>query len=150
LRRILAALGERAFGERKQCQRTNIARVRRHHFLGGIDHLGAIASLLISAHQKFQRVFLHHAVGILGGKSFQPADHRGRIGLLRCAHVRVVFGGILDFFLLLWRRLPLGLRLALLRRRGRCRCGRGSGLGDGGSGYQYGREKNLLHVSVAP
>jgi len=50
--------------------------------------------------QQFQRVFFHHAVGILSEKGFQSADFRGGVGLLYRTNVGVVFGGILDFLLL--------------------------------------------------
>ena len=69
-----------------------------------VDDFGLIAGLLVGPHQQLQRVFLHHAVGILGEECFQSADLGRGIGLLHGADIGVVFGGILDFFFL-WLRL---------------------------------------------
>src|ERR1019366_6780705 len=104
--------------------------------------------LLIGAHQKFQRVFLHHAVGILSHKRFQAADLGRGVGLLRGAHVGVILRRVLDLFFLR-RFLGRGRRLRGLGGRGGLRRrlgGRGSGLSDGGNrGYQQHRENKVLH-----
>jgi hypothetical protein len=103
--------------------------------------------LLVGAHQEFQRVFLHHAVGILFDERFQAAHLGPGLRLLRRSHIGVIFGGVLDFFFLGRCRRR---RRALLRRGLRCRSSglrwRGSGLSDGGNcGNQQHRENNLLH-----
>ena len=91
--------------------------------------LGLIASLLVCAHQKFQRVFLHHAVGILRQKRFQTADFGRCVLLPHGAHVGVIFGRIFDLFFLRHRRIAAcgacgaacGLARTLRHRRGSLR-----------------------------
>src|SRR5581483_8360468 len=64
-------------------------------------HLGGVIGLLVRDHQEFQRVFFHHAIGVLLQKSLQAADLCVGIGLLDRSHVSVVLGRILDLFFLL-------------------------------------------------
>jgi len=71
-------------------------------------------------HERFERIFFHHTVGILREKGFQAANLGRWIGLPYRTHVGVIFRRILDLFLLLWLgrgRLGLGLR-GILGSRG--------------------------------
>src|SRR4029077_4266627 len=140
LLRVLVRFRQRPLGVGQQCQRPDIARVGLQNLLRRVQRLGLVVRLLVSAHQKFQRVFLHHAVRILGQKRFQAANLGRRILLLHGAHVGVVLGWVFDLFFLgsRWRRRGVLLRRGLSWR--------GSGLSDGGNrGYQQHRENNLLH-----
>src|SRR5439155_1370434 len=89
-----------AFGKGQQREGTYIIRIDREQPIGGIGHFGRIIGLLISAHQRLQRVLLDNAVGILRQESFQAADLGGGILLLHRADIRVVLGWILNLFFL--------------------------------------------------
>src|SRR5581483_2521292 len=136
---ILSGLRGRSPPIGEQRQSAQIIRFRLQQLLRCFFHLGLVANLLISRHQQLQRIHLHHAIGILLQEGLERGGLHFRLLLVQRGDVSVVFGGVLDLFLLL---LPLlggcpGLRRLLL----------GAFLGRGSS-RQGKREddERLLHV----
>ena len=84
----------------QQHQGPRIIRVDCEQPVRRVHNFGLITRLLVGPHQQFQRIFLHHAVGVLSEKRFQSADLGSRVCLLNRADVCVVFGRVLDLLLL--------------------------------------------------
>src|ERR1019366_1726005 len=84
----------------EQRQSSNVVGVGLKHAVSSVNRLLGIASLLIGAHQRYQRVFLHDAIGVGLQESLDGLGLGGGIGLLDGVDIRVISRRVLDLRLL--------------------------------------------------
>ena len=93
----------------EQRQGTNVVGIGLKHAVRGVNGLLGIAGLLIGAHQRHQRVFLHDGVRVGLQESLDGLSFGGGVRLLHRVDVRVVFSRILNLRLLSSRGLTCRL-----------------------------------------